>query len=175
MKYKLLIITLLGWFGGTFKTFAQSIDSVFIQSAFQKLENSRSYTLLVAKAMPIEKYDFRPSKESMTFAQQLHHLAENLGWLSSSYLKSESNPISKKVPTGKDEIIVELELVYDYALQALRDFKVDRLTDQVSFFAGPLTEIQIINLINDHQTHHRGQLLVYLRMNNINPPAYIGW
>jgi len=30
-------------------------------------------------------------------------------------------------------------------------------------------------LLNDHQTHHRGQLVVYLRLNGIKPPAYIGW
>ncbi len=38
-----------------------------------------------------------------------------------------------------------------------------------------LNKIQFLNLIEDHQTHHRAELLVYLRLNNIKPPEYIGW
>lgn len=153
----------------------QGIDSIFINSAIQRLDHSRNYTLQLADAMPYEFYTFKPSNESMTFAQQLHHLSENTGWLSSSYLKNESNPISTKIPEGKDEIIKELKLAYDYAGQALKIYPPNQLADKVSFHAGPMTILQVINLINDHQTHHRAQLIVYLRLNNIKPPAYIGW
>lgn len=153
----------------------QGIDSLFIYSAIQRLEHSKNYTLQVADVMPQELYSFKPAHESMSFSQQLHHLAENIGWLSSSYLRNESNPVLKRMPEGKDDLIKELRLVYDYALEALKSFPPNRLADKVSFFAGPMTNLQVINLINDHQTHHRAQLLVYLRMNNIKPPAYIGW
>ena len=40
---------------------------------------------------------------------------------------------------------------------------------------GKLNKYQFLNLIQDHQTHHVGQLIVYLRINNIEPPKYIGW
>ncbi|OYY03206.1 MAG: DinB family protein, partial [Sphingobacteriia bacterium 35-40-5] len=35
--------------------------------------------------------------------------------------------------------------------------------------------VQFLNLIQDHQTHHRAQLIVYLRLNMLNPPNYTGW
>jgi uncharacterized damage-inducible protein DinB len=38
-----------------------------------------------------------------------------------------------------------------------------------------MNKLQIINLINDHQTHHRAQLLVYLRLKGVKPPEYVGW
>lgn len=41
--------------------------------------------------------------------------------------------------------------------------------------AGRMSKLQFINLLNDHQTHHRGQMMVYLRLNGIQPPEYMGW
>jgi uncharacterized damage-inducible protein DinB len=38
-----------------------------------------------------------------------------------------------------------------------------------------MNKLQILNLLNDHQTHHRAQLIVYLRINGIKPPDYVGW
>ncbi|WP_374662973.1 DinB family protein [Parasegetibacter sp. NRK P23] len=38
-----------------------------------------------------------------------------------------------------------------------------------------MSKLQIINLLSDHQTHHRGQLLVYLRLCGLTPPKYVGW
>ena len=57
---------------------------------------------------------------------------------------------------------------------------IDQLTEKdldtiVDFFAGPMSKRQILTLLNDHYTHHRGQIIVYLRMNDIKPPRYRGW
>lgn len=77
--------------------------------------------------------------------------------------------------TEKDSILGILNRAYDYALRALETFNPSELGKMESFFTGPMNRLQIINLINDHQTHHRAQLLVYLRMKGIKPPAYVGW
>jgi len=50
-----------------------------------------------------------------------------------------------------------------------------QLDEKVKFFAGPMTRRQILILMHDHQTHHLGQLIVYLRLKGIKPPDYIGW
>ncbi|MDT8346268.1 MAG: DinB family protein, partial [Flavobacteriaceae bacterium] len=49
------------------------------------------------------------------------------------------------------------------------------LSEKVNFFAGEKTKIQILNLLHDHVTHHRGQLVVYLNLKEIKPPRYTGW
>jgi uncharacterized damage-inducible protein DinB len=36
-----------------------------------------------------------------------------------------------------------------------------------------LNKLQFINFIHDHQSHHIGQLIVYLRLNNIEPPSSV--
>jgi uncharacterized damage-inducible protein DinB len=50
-----------------------------------------------------------------------------------------------------------------------------QMDEKVKFFAGPITRRQILILMHDHQTHHLGQLIVYLRLKGIKPPDYIGW
>lgn len=156
---------------------AQSAEKLFLAAAVKKLKDSREYTLEVARLMPAAEYGFQPVPEEMSFARQLLHLSQNLGWLTSSYLKGEANPVGKSEMklTQKDSVIAVLTRVYDYALDALETFPAEDLKSDVSFFAGPMNKLQIINLMNDHQTHHRAQLLVYLRLKGIRPPDYVGW
>jgi uncharacterized damage-inducible protein DinB len=157
---------------------AQSIDSLFVHAAYMKLNGAAKYTLGVAELMPAESYSFKPSGDQMSFGQQLLHISRNLGWLSSYYLNNQQpNPVTEAdlKLVQKDSIIVVVSRSYAYALNALNHFSPERLNDTVSFFAGPMTKLQIINLLNDHQTHHRGQLIVYLRLSAIRPPAYTGW
>lgn len=159
------------------ETDGQSVDALYVRAAHKKLSSAREYTLKVAELMPADKYAFRPVSNAMSFGEQLLHLSENLGWLCSDYLLEEKNPVEKvKMQLQeKDSIIRVVTEVYDYALQALSRLDSRTLSDSVAFFAGPMTKLQIVNLINDHQTHHRGQLLVYLRLSGITPPRYVGW
>lgn len=156
---------------------AQKIDSLFISSAISKLKHSKEYTMKVADLMPETNYAFKPTSTEMSFGEQLIHLSDNMGWLCSSYLSNSQSPITKSDLQGvkKQEVMLILSKTYDFALNVLQHFDPARLSDTVSFFAGPMSKLQIINLLNDHQTHHRAQLLVYLRLNGIKPPDYVGW
>lgn len=156
---------------------AQTVDATFLNVNTTKLKNAKEYTLQVAQLMPAEKYNYQPSKEEMNFGKQLLHISENLCWLSSSYLTGNKNPLTKADDnlTSKKDIITVVTKAYDFAIDALQNVDTKTLVDTVKFFAGPMNKLQIINLIQDHQTHHRAQLLVYLRMNGIKPPDYVGW
>lgn len=156
---------------------AQHADSLYLDAAIKKLRDSKDYTLRVASLMPEERYSYRPTTGEMSFGEQLLHIASNMGWLCSSYLNGSDNPPSSNdiKAAKKDEIMQLLTSTYDYAINVLEHFDVKQLRDTVTFFAGPMNKLQIINLLNDHQTHHRGQVIVYLRLNAIKPPDYIGW
>ncbi len=156
---------------------AQKNDLLFLEAAITKLEHSQQYTLKVAKGMPEEKYGFKPVPDEMNFGEQLLHIAANLNWLTSSYITSIKSPVTKEATKvqKKEEILAVLNKTYEYAIGALKLFEASHLADTVSFFAGPKTKLQMINLISDHQTHHRAQMIVYLRLNGIKPPDYVGW
>lgn len=51
----------------------------------EKWQNSKVYLLEIAKAMPEDKYDYKPTEREMTFAEQLIHIKGNMNWLSTSY------------------------------------------------------------------------------------------
>ena len=160
-----------------FSVQAQKNDSLFLNAAVAKMQHSKEYTIKVANLMPEDKYSFSPIQGEMSFGEQLLHLSSNIGWLCSSYLGASENPVKKtdsKVHK-KDEIISVLNKAYDYAIRTLQGFETAHLSDTVTFFAGPMNKLQIINLLNDHQTHHRAQILVYLRLNGIKPADYVGW
>jgi uncharacterized damage-inducible protein DinB len=40
---------------------------------------------------------------------------------------------------------------------------------------GSSTKNRILNLMDNHLAHHRGQMIVYLRLKGIEPPSYVGW
>ena len=127
--------------------------------------------------MPESIYSFKPTAEEMSFGEQLLHLSSNMGWLCSAYLIKEPNPVTKADADlmKKEDIKLVLEKAYAFALISLKNLKENELSDSVKFFAGPMNKLQIINLLSDHQTHHRAQILVYLRLNGIKPPSYVGW
>ncbi|MDB5151477.1 MAG: DinB family protein [Mucilaginibacter sp.] len=154
---------------------AQSTDSLQIQLS-REWVHSKAYALKLAALMPEKDYDFKPVPSEMSFTEQLLHLADNIKWLSSSYL-SVSLPKEKKdlKHLTKPEVLQIVSDAYDIGLAAHKILSAAQLDEKVSFFAGPMTRRQILILMHDHQTHHLGQLIVYLRLKNITPPDYVGW
>lgn len=57
--------------------FAQQDD--FIKQYVERLENSRTYLLLVAKDMPEDKYDYKATAESKSFAENCILLGQWIG------------------------------------------------------------------------------------------------
>jgi uncharacterized damage-inducible protein DinB len=64
---------------------------------------------------------------------------------------------------------------FTFSRDIVKELKPEDLEQRVDFFAGNFTKRQILNLMDDHVTHHRGELIVYLRLNGIKPPPYRGW
>ncbi|GAA0551183.1 hypothetical protein GCM10009415_36390 [Chitinophaga japonensis] len=153
--------------------------SPLLQEAAAQLERAKTTTLAMAASMPEDKYTYKPVADEMTFAAQLLHMAQNISWLASAYITDTPNPFTKAdldaKGKSKELIIATVEKAFDYAIAAVKGMDAAQLDEQVKFFAGPMSRRQIINLMNDHQVHHRGQLVVYLRLNGIQPPKYVGW
>ena len=151
-------------------------QSDYIGECRQKLQNAAAYTLEIAELMPDSLYSFRPIAAEMSFQEQLLHILSNLNWLSSSYLGgTPSTRDFKSEAYSKTEILAIMQETFDLVDAALAQLPPEQLSDTVSFFAGPMTKRQILTLLNDHHTHHRGQLIVYLRLNGLKPPRYRGW
>ena len=148
-----------------------------VKTAFlEKWEGSKNYLLAIAEAMPEENYNFKPTERQMSFKEQLLHIKENMTWLSNSYF-TEIEYKREKTDTSisKTETVNLLENAFDSVIEIIENTNDADLKKTVDFFAGPKSKLQILNLLQDHVTHHRGQLIVYLNLNNIKPPSFIGW
>ena len=148
----------------------------FIQDHITKWQNGLKYTEDVMNTLPDSLWNFKPVKEEMSFREQVLHITQNMYWLSSSYLNGENVGLKiKDEGQSNQEIKVQYLEIGKYTLGVIRNLKENELTVRVPFFAGNLTRWQIFELMNDHHTHHWGQIIVYLRLNGFKPPKYVGW
>jgi uncharacterized damage-inducible protein DinB len=149
---------------------------IFLQDHIIKWQNGLKYTEDVMNTLPDSLWNFKPVKEEMSFREQVLHITQNMYWLSSTYLNGENIGLKIK---NEGQSIQEIKAQYleigKYTLGVLRNLKENELTEKVPFFAGNLTRWQIFELMHDHHTHHRGQIIVYLRLNGFKPPKYVGW
>ncbi|MFV8371715.1 DinB family protein [Flavobacterium sp. LB2P74] len=153
--------------------FAQvEVVSTFIE----KWDNSKDYLVAAAEAMPEDKYDYKPIEREMSFREQLFHIQDNMNWLGTTHFSGEKY-VKKEAVKGlsKAQMIQEIKASFDKAKTFVAKTNDIELSQKVDFFAGPKSKLQILNLMQDHVTHHRAQILVYLNLNGIQPPKYIGW
>lgn len=157
--------------------FAQQHD--FIKEYLERLENSKKYLLLVAETMPEEKYAFKATPESLSFAENLMHIGFALDWHSQSLLggrKSrdwKTDKLYKISGKSKKEMIAIVDKTFKDSIALLQKFDPKHLKDRLDYFGLNRTKRQIFMLLADHITHHRGQMLVYMRLNGLTPPRYV--
>lgn len=168
MKKYVLVLTLL------VSLLANAQDTP-ITAFLEKWENSKNYLVEMAELMPEDAYDYKPTERQKTFREQLIHIKQNMDWLSTTYFSVEKKKTKEGTLTTKADIIAALKASFTQTATMVKTAKESDLKDIVEFFAGPKTKLQILNLLQDHVTHHRGQLIVYLNLNNIEPPRYRGW
>ena len=172
IKYFIIVFFYVGF---SISANAQTNDSLLNQLS-RKWVNAKLHTLKLAEQMPEEAFHYKPVPEVMNFKEQLLHMAINMQWLSSSFLFAKKETI--KIDTAgmdKAAILKYVSDAYDKAGVAHLNLSQKQLNEMVPFFAGPMARRQILILIHDHQTHHAGQLILYLRLKGIKPVEYIGW
>jgi uncharacterized damage-inducible protein DinB len=141
-------------------------------------------TLLpLAEAMPENKYGFTPTNGEFngvrTFGQQLKHVAATNFIYASSILgekppvdvgENEDGPASVKTKT---EILKFLNDSFAYVLKAVATIDAKNVVNPIKnpFGEGQATRLAMTTLIIGHCFDHYGQMVEYLRMNGIVPPA----
>ncbi|QLG46618.1 DinB family protein [Costertonia aggregata] len=154
-------------------------QNAFIEDYLERLENSRKYLILVAETMPEDKYNFKATPDSKSFAENLMHIGYALDWHSQSLLGERESRNWKTDTTfaplnkSKKEMIATIEKAFDETISLIEQFDTSKLDDELDYFGLNRSKRQIFLLLSDHVTHHRGQILVYLRLNGVVPPRYV--
>jgi uncharacterized damage-inducible protein DinB len=148
----------------------------FLKEFSEKWRSASEYTQKVMEAMPQKHFGFKPVKEEMSFEEQLVHMANNMNWLGYKFLEGKiPQPEIEVKGKSRKEIVVIVTVALANIQRITDTFDATKLDEMVDFPVKKLSKRQIFTLLNDHQTHHRAQLLVYLRIKGEKPPEYVGW
>jgi len=144
--------------------------------------NMENEFIPAADAMPEDKFNFAPTngefKGVRTFAQQIKHVAAVNYEIAAAILEQkppvdineESGPASI---TSKADILKYLKESFAYVHKAIATINEKNVVETVKspFGEGAVSRLGLATSLAWHGYDHYGQMVVYLRMNGIVPPA----
>ena len=115
----------------------------------------------VAREFPADKYEFQPTPDVRSFADQLRHVAFWNAYLAATVRKENPDGAANTLPAkkypSKDAIVRALKETDDEVRAALSKDGAASADTIVSFI--------------EHTGEHYGQLVMYYRLNGLVPPA----
>ena len=137
---------------------------------------AKAYTIEYLNTMPADKYSFKAVDSLRSFAQQMLHLATANVFLMST--GTDQQPLSwasfelenSKTAQGKDSVMYYVTASYDYCLNAVKNCDPGKWKEKKTVFGFEATKFAFMQKTFEHQTHHRGQTTIYIRLNGIKPP-----
>jgi hypothetical protein len=142
-----------------------------------------------AEAMPADKFDFSPEKLNIpgsdykgvrTFGEQLKHVAAS-NYLLWSPITGEKPPDTVNDGKGPDNMKAKAEIIkylkdsFAFGHKAVATLNTSNLVEPITSSSGrPTTRLFLATFAAVHCFDHYGQLVEYLRMNGIIPPASRG-
>ena len=136
-------------------------------------ERAKAYTKEYLDAMPEEGYGFKPTPEIRSFAEQMLHLAEaNYGL--SSMATGKPSPYKwgelEKSYKSKEQTIKDVMASYDFVITGIREMKPETFSGEMEMMGKKFSKLEGLEKTFEHQTHHRGQTTIYLRLKGVQPP-----
>jgi peptidylprolyl isomerase len=142
-------------------------------------ESLQDQVLKLARAVPEEKYGWRPGPGVRSFKEVFVHIALGnallLGILdapSREVLEKqiEANAAAEKETLTKEQIIAKLTESFATVRKTMTDTSAGALSRDVDFFGRKTTTRGLLTVVDTHIAEHTGQLVAYCRMNGIVPP-----
>ena len=144
--------------------------------ALQDWTRLKDTMMKMSDAMPEDKFGYRPTPAQRTFGEQILHVAEaNVNQMGRFGAKAVAPAINMKATT-KAEILKALADSFDFGTAALKEQTDQTMvgpatSTQFDRFMGPSTKVRVVYYVIGHTWDIYGQMVVYLRLNGITPPA----
>lgn len=138
-------------------------------------ERAKAYTLEYLEAMTEEGYALKPTEDMRSFAQQMLHLTDGNFGFAAAALGLESpygfGANEQTEDQSKENVIELVTAGYDFMINGIKDSDPAKMGEKVTLFGRfEMTKAEALKKAFEHQTHHRGQTTVYLRMAGVTPP-----
>ena len=156
--------------------YSQALNDEFVRSQLiNDWERAKTYTTDYLNTMPADKYSFKATDSIRSFAQQMLHLAQsNVNIF--AYAAGTSNIIGdrileeSKTAQTKDSVMYYVIASYDLAIRCLKKMNFTALNEKIKLYNWEETKFAWLLKAFEHQTHHRGQTTIYIRLLGLHPP-----
>lgn len=148
-----------------------------------ELQHEAATTRRVLERIPVETFDWKPHEKSMSMHKLATHVAEMFGWYVPT-LEQDELDFAKGYEEAKIATTEELIALFEKNVAAATESL--KKTDPAAFmndwtlrdgekvyFTMPKAAV-VRTFVMNHIVHHRGQLSVYLRLNDIPVPSIYG-
>jgi uncharacterized damage-inducible protein DinB len=156
-----------------------------IASAYiAELEQEAATTRKCLERIPADKFDWKPHEKSMAFGRLAAHVAEMFGWTPATlqqpeldFAKMDYKPFE---PETTEQLVEYLDKNVAEAIDVLRNTTDDVFMEDWTMRNGEtvyftMPKIAVMRaFVMSHIIHHRGQVSVYLRLNDIAVPSIYG-
>jgi uncharacterized damage-inducible protein DinB len=149
-----------------------------------ELTQEAATTRKILERIPAEKFDYKPHEKSMTMIRLATHVAEMINWITVTCTTDELDfAVGDNKPfEAKDsvELVEYHDKLVGEALEALKNTSDEAMKQPWTLKNGETVYFTMpkINCLRgmcfNHIWHHRGQLSVYLRLNDIPVPQIYG-
>jgi uncharacterized damage-inducible protein DinB len=152
------------------------------KALISELTSEAATTRRVLERVPADKLSWRPHQKSMTLGQLALHIAQLPGAIAElvSELNVEAPVVPLREATSRDQLLSTLDESVATATAKLSGWDDNDLRAEWKMTRGPQTLLQVprIGMIRsvmlNHWYHHRGQLVVYLRLLDVPIPSIYG-
>lgn len=126
--------------------------------------------------MPADGYTFKATPEVRTFAQQMLHIVD-AAYFFIPTASGKASPLGnnasaeKTVAQTKEATTKAVMDSYDFTISAIEAMTPAQMQETATIANNQITKALILAKAFEHQTHHRGQATVYLRLKGVTPPA----
>jgi len=134
-------------------------------------KTAATYTLAIADQMPAENYSFKPVPEEMSFAEQLVHIARANAYMFGTLTGDKFTETPPKDLT-RDNVMKFVRDSFDWTTAELAKITPEEMQKAYPLEGQQMSGHEVLMLAWNHTTHHRGQLIVYLRLKGIKPADY---
>lgn len=156
--------------------FAQGMtDEIIKGHMIADWERAKKYTKEYLDAMPEDGMNFKPTPDIRSFAEQMLHMSQGtIGLIVSGtgatpifQGKSLEKMDELKTKTALTQVVMQ---AYDFAIESIRNLDASKLSNMVKRGKYEVSQYGWLNKAFEHQTHHRAQATIYLRLKGIKPP-----
>jgi uncharacterized damage-inducible protein DinB len=162
-----------------------NLGEIIKQQMLKDWQRAKVYTQEYLDAMPKDKYQFKPVDSTRSFAQQMLHLAfGNVAMVTFAASIPDSNFQNVRkwqrledssIMQNKDSVVYYVNKSYDFVVAAIKNLNTGKYAEIIDQRTpgGLRSETRLTWIMKafEHQTHHRGQCTIYIRLLGIKPPA----